>query len=161
MKYIFALLTMAFCLSVQAQPKDTTHYYYDTAKTLIWYVINHETGNSTTIFSYRVTVSRMDFVQPTADDLKKDSLTLRKVKVPIGSTYYVPVNVLDSAATKKQRKNVYRITMIPLAADLILYDFNKNLDQFAKKLTPADTPTKKETDPHNGGLQPTAGGKKK
>jgi hypothetical protein len=134
--FLFVVLClMAFTIFAQAPSKpqtpqaDTTHYIYDTTyRTFIWYVSNIITGTSNTCFALRVTKSKMDFVQPTQDDLKRDSLTLKKQKIGIGVMYFIPVIVLDSAATKKAKKQTYKQVYQFLPSELILNDANRNWD---------------------------------
>jgi hypothetical protein len=78
----------------------------------------------------------MDFVQPSAEELKRDSFTVKKQKVTVGVMYFLPVQVLDSAATKKAKHDRYKTVYEVFPADLILNDFNKNWDQYLPKSTP-------------------------
>jgi hypothetical protein len=144
MKSLIIMALLAICFNAtmaqnnnQPPPtKDTTHYYYDTTfRTEVWYVTNIFTGATSTGFALRVTKNRMDFVQPTTEELKGDSFTVKKRKVPVGVMYFMPVQLLDSAATKKARKDRYKTVYEVYPADLILNDFNKNWDWMIPKPT--------------------------
>lgn len=141
---IVAFLAICFCSHAQQQP-DTTHYYYDTAyRTEIWFVNNIYTGGSTTGFALRVTKSKLLFVPPTQAELKQDSFTVKKQKVAVAVTYYLPVQEVDSAASKGKKKLVYKTVYEVYPSDLILNDFNKNWDYMLPKSTKADSLKKEE-----------------
>lgn len=140
MKILFSFLLLLSSLfahsqtvSVTKTPKDTTHYYYDTVKTLAWYVTNLNTGEATASYVFKVTKSKLDFVDPPAAELKKDSFTVKKAKVPFAVIYFVPVTVVDSVASKKAHKLVPTVVFSQIPAELILFDINKNFDYLLPK----------------------------
>jgi hypothetical protein len=114
------------------KPVDTTHYIYDTTKTLCTYMVNLTTGESPTAYLIRITKSTMDFVQPTPEDLKKDSLTLKKQKVLVSILYFVPISVNEPV--KKGEKSKNHIEYTPIPQGMVVKDYDGNLDYILKLL---------------------------
>ena len=91
-------------------PVDTTHYYYDTTTTLIQYIINASTGESATGWARLIVKSKMDWANPTKEELEKnDQLTLKKKKTPVAAEYYLvrTVSAQDPKVKNHTIKTVY------------------------------------------------------
>jgi hypothetical protein len=118
---LMLLLLVAVCLASSAQSKDTTkdQFTYDTTITQCMYTVDYATGATTTSWCYKITKSKFDFVNPTADEFKKDSFTVRKQKVPVEATYYAPMLVPD---LKNKKKQSIRYLQLPK----VLVDFNEH-----------------------------------
>jgi len=153
--FILAISLFAFFI-VQAQPnspaspqKDSSGLTITTDTVLIWYVTDIIQGSSNTAMALRVTKSKLDFVQPSPNDLQKDSFTVKKQRVPVSTVYYVPVAVIDSSVIRKNKSrmtsSIYQTAIktvyVPLPSDLLLYDFNRNFNALLPKLN--NKPTKK------------------
>lgn len=75
----------------------------------------------------------MDFIQPTQDELKKDSFIVKKQKTPIGVMYFIPELVADSVNSKKGQRMKRKLIYVQIPGDLILNDWNKNFDYLLQK----------------------------
>jgi hypothetical protein len=119
--------------SLPQTAKDTVHYIYDTtARTLCFFVSDLNNGNSMTGYLLRVVKSKMDYVQPTEQELKNDSFVVKKKKVPVQVDYYAPVNAIgtDPKTGKKQEP---RTVYVKVPSQVILQDFNGNFDYLIPK----------------------------
>lgn len=120
---------------IQQQPRrltDTIQYFYDTAKVFCWYVNDLQFGTAITSYCFRVTKSKMDFAQPTPEELKNDSFIVKKQKISIGSIYFIPRIITDSSI-KKGQKSKQKLVYVQIPQDLILNDWNKNFDYLLPK----------------------------
>lgn len=122
---IIMLLSSISLFSVAQPKKEPTQPItrVDTVTTLCLVLTNVQAGSSQTMWLTKIYGTIYDFPTPKENELKSDSLTLKKQLIPIKSYY---VNIQQEVVDPKTKKKTMQQQAKQIPEDLILLDFNNN-----------------------------------
>lgn len=107
----------------QFRPLPVVTTKLDTVTTLCLVLVNVQTGQSQTMWLTKIFGNIYDFPTPNSNDLKRDSLIIKKQLIPIKRYFAATEQEIIDPKTKKKSKQQQSA---PVPEDIILIDFNNN-----------------------------------
>lgn len=106
-------------------------------------MVNLNTGESPTTYLLRIRKYKRDFVQPSPEEMKKDSFVIKKQKVIADVFYYMAIPVNDTVKKGGKPKQHIEYALIP--KEMIIKDYEGNLDFLLEQMKKQSVPVVKDS----------------